>query len=290
MMTILLIYIISSLIKLYGFIKTSYLLLLAEFLHSLSDVAILVILYYSLKIAKKPADISHPFGHGLASNIGSLVAGLCFITIISFELGIESVRRMVYGYEIDQNEFGVVYMILSLFPVIIGYFLSKKRSVVEETARYELRNDLLSGSFAVLGLYLSIYYKIVDSSLSLLIAVFIAYNGYSIFKKNAKILLGKSPEVEFYEKVKDVISGFEKVKNVHDVIATFIGENDLHVDMHIVVDENMKVGEADKLTESIARKLKEEIPEIKYVIIHVCSEGKDRLRTTYDRIMGDLYS
>ena len=79
-----------------------------------------------------------------------------------------------------------------------------------------------------------------------------------------------SPPAKFYHDVEKLCKSFDEVKGVHDMVATYIGENKIHLDMHITVDGNMSVNEADKLSERIADKLREEMSEIEYLTIHFC--------------------
>ncbi len=283
---ILFFYVVSISIKALGYFKTNYLILLAEAFHNLTDVLILLNLLYSMKIASKPADHSHPLGHGLATNVGTLIAGVSFITLVSFELGKESVARLLHPKVLEGR--ALPYMAASMVPIVLAFFTLKKRSFTERAAKLELRNDLLSGTSALFGIFLAERFSFLDPVFSLFIAAIIGYSGYSLVKESSRILIGASPEEGFYERVKDVAESFEEVKNVHDVIATYMGEEIIHVDMHVVVDGDMSVREADLLTERIARKLKEEIPEIGYVIIHVCAEEKDRLKSTYEKIMKEI--
>ncbi len=97
--------------------------------------------------------------------------------------------------------------------------------------------------------------------------------------------MGRSPDESFYERVKAIVESFEEVEDVHDVIAIYMGENRIHLDMHVTVDGSMSVREADELTARIAKRILEEIPEVAYVLIHVCAERGKEIKTTYDSIM-----
>ncbi len=278
---------ISTLIRFVGFYLYGFLILIAEAFHSVTDILILIILRLSAKISEKPADHSHPLGHGLAGNVGALIAGVAFISILSFELVKESVYRILSNEFPPHSTFASIIMALSLIPILtVLHYTSKKAKRPEMIAlRYELRNDMLTGISGLTAIFLSRYIKYLDSAITLFIAFIIAYNGFKLIKENARFLLGFSPEDEFYRKISDVIGEFPEVKDVHDIIATYMSPDKIHVDLHITVDGDMKVRDADKLTEDIVDKLKEKLPEVEFATIHVCSIGKDRLRATYDKIV-----
>ncbi len=283
---LLILYAVSISLKLIGYLKTNYLILLAESFHNLTDVMIILNLLYALRVASKPADYSHPLGHGLAVNIGSLIAGVAFITIISYELVKEGVSRIFY--EVEYGEGAYLYMLASMLPIVLAFFVMEKRGVAERTAKMELRNDILSGFSATVGVLAAERFAIIDSIFTIFIAAIIGYSGYMLVRENSRILMGASPDEEFYDKVREIAESFEEVHSVHDVIATYMGENKIHVDMHVVVDGDMTVREADRLTEKIAKKMMENLPELGYVTIHVCAEEKDRLKSTYEKIMGEI--
>ncbi|WP_457550488.1 cation diffusion facilitator family transporter [Archaeoglobus sp.] len=157
---------------------------------------------------------------------------------------------------------------------------------MEKSAKAELYNDVLSNLGAIVGVFLtSAGFQRADGIITIFIALIICRNGYRLFKENVSFLLCMSPEEEVYVKIKEVAESFPDVLDVHDIIAVYTGENTLHVDMHVTVKEDMTVKEADELSKRIARKLMEEIPEISYVLIHVCSKKKDSYRTTANSAM-----
>ncbi len=280
-------YALSTAIRIAGFYLYGFLILIAEAFHSLTDILILTILRLSSKVSEKPADHSHPLGHGLAGNVGALIAGVAFISILSYELLKESVSRLLSNEFPDQSIYAGMMMALSLIPVLtVLYYTSGKGKSPEMVAlKYELRNDLLTGISGLIAIFLSGYILHLDALVTFFIALVIAYNGFRLIRDNARFLLGFSPGDEFYEKISDVIGQFSEVNDVHDIIATYMSPDKIHVDLHITVDGDMKVRDADRLTEVIVEKMQRELPEIEFATIHVCSEGKERLRATYDKIV-----
>ena len=281
-------YSISVIVRTIGFLTTGFLVLIAEALHSITDVLVIIVLNLSSRISRKPADLHHPLGHGLASNIGSLIAGVSFISIISYELVKEGVYRFLTPSVSENQIVGIAFMLASLIPLLLVFITLRKDGDMPEVVamRYELRNDMLSGLSAVLAISVSSIVPHADAVVSIAIGVIIAYSGFKLVLENARMLLGHSPDESFYRKIESVVTKFEEVRDVHDVIATYIGSNRLHVDMHVTVDGEMRVRDADQLTVRIMDSLLQSIPEIAYASIHVCAEGKERIRTTYHEVVG----
>ncbi len=279
------------LVKLVCYVITGYLAMLAEALHNVVDVLVFSTLLYSEKISAKPADQLHPLGHGLAKNLSGVVVAVVFITVVAFELFLEGIERILHPSAGKYPEFAIIVLILTVLPSILLTLIYRgERSSTEESAFAELLNDIASSLGAISGIYFSqIGYPIADGLASIFIAMLISLNGYRLFKTNASYLLGRSPDESFYERVKDIAESFPEVEDVHDIIAIYMGENKIHLDMHVTVDGSMSVREADDLTARIARKILQEIPEVAYVLIHVCAEKGKEFKTTYDSVMRRVF-
>ena len=283
------VYTIIAGLKLICYFLTGFLVMLAEFLHNLVDITIFSTIAYTRKLSEKPPDSTHPFGHGLAQNVGSVVISVIFVTVIALELVREGIERILNPYAGKYPELAVTILIFSLLASFILYLIFDDKIVAERSAKAELYNDVLSNAGAIVGVLLtSLGFQRADGFLTIFIALLICRNGYRLFKENVTYLLGKSPDEEVYIRIKEVVESFSEVLDVHDVIAIHIGENSLHVDMHVTVREDMTVKEADELTKKIARKLMEEIPEISYVLIHVCAERGEFVRATANSVMKKL--
>jgi len=266
-------------LKIFGFVISGYLILLADAMHTITDVASILILAYSGILSKKPADSLHPFGHGLAKNIASLVVGVSFITIISFELFKEGFIKIINSRDGYTNtEFVILIELAVLFILIFASIIYlRKPGILSRTVFIESLNDSLSTVAAIVGIVIvSFGYLFFDGLVTIVISLMIFYNSIRLIKQNARFLLGLSPPDEFYHKVEEVLLSLDFVKGVHDMISIYIGENDIHLDMHVTIDGDMTIAEADKLSYQIVDKLKKELPEIKYVNVHFCPYHGER--------------
>ncbi len=279
------------LVKFVCYAITGYLAMLAEALHNVVDLLIFSALLYSEKISAKPADHLHPLGHGLAKNLSGVVVAVVFITVVAFELFLEGIERILHPSAGRYPEFAVIVLVATILaPALLTLIYRGERSSTEESAFAELLNDIASSLGAIFGIYFSsIGYPIADGLASIFIAVLISLNGYRLFKTNASYLLGRSPDESFYERVRAIVESFPEVEDVHDIIAIYMGENRIHLDMHVTVDGSMSVREADELTARIAKKILQEIPEVAYVLIHVCAERGKEFKTTYDSVMRRVF-
>ncbi len=280
----LMVYFILFIIKLGAYFYSGLFVIFAEAMHSLIDAILIAILFFSSRLSLKPADSTHPYGHERMENIASMMVSTAFITVVSFELFKGSLKK-IFSQELHVYYTGpIVYLILviSLLAVIgMSVYSRKRMGIFHRTVFVETFNDTLSTIAAIIGIFLvSSGYPVFDGISGLIVAILIAINAFLLLRSNASFLLGKSPPEEFYDKIMDVVSSVKEVRGVHDMMAEYIGENSIHVDLHITLPPEMSIEEADKITERISTLLKENDERIKVALIHVCPHhgGKRKFR------------
>ncbi len=273
MRDILAIYLLTFGIKVLAYSISGFTAILADALHSIADITMILVLMASARFSARDADSSHPFGHDLAKNIASLVVAVAFITLIAFELAKEGIAKIIHPTQIYGNtELALLAEVLVLLLLVISAYISAKREgVLNRTLLFESVNDSLSTIAAIAGVLLVWYGAVIfDGIATVLIAVLIAANSIRLVRDNARMLMGLSPPDEFYQRVERVCMNVSGVEGVHDMLGVFVGEKAIHLDLHVTVDGSMSIDEADKLSEKIVKELKERIPEIKHVTVHFC--------------------
>lgn len=278
MKQILIIYILTLIIKLFAYYFSNVTAIFADALHSIVDIAILFLLATASRASKRKADVSHPMGHGLVKNVTSLAVSVAFITVLAFELFREGINRILNPAENYSNlEIALIAEFTVLGLLMLGTVLYMRKSgVINRTVMLESLNDSLSTVAAILGIFaISIGYPIFDGIATILIATLIVFNSLRLFIDNAKFLIGLSPPEEFYSEVEKFCKEMG-LKGVHDMVALYVDEGTIHLDMHVTVDKRMSVDEADELIESLTENLKKRFPEIKHVSIHLCTHTGER--------------
>ncbi|WP_456468297.1 cation diffusion facilitator family transporter [Archaeoglobus sp.] len=284
MIDILAIYVLSLGVKLAAYHFSGFTAIFADALHSVVDITIISILLMSERVARKAPDPSHPLGHEMAKNVASLIVGVGFIAFLSFELAKEGVDKILSPTGLYENtETAIAAEVFVLFLLLLAAFLSARRAgILNRTLLIESMNDALSTLAAIVGVGLVwLGYPIFDGVATLLIALIIFYNSFKLVKDNAKLLLGLSPSEEFYESVESVCVDIEGVKGVHDMVGVYTGENSIHLDLHVTVDEEMTVKDADRLSVEIAKAIRAKHPEVRHISIHFCPHGGKK-RKIYD--------
>jgi len=280
MRDVLLIYLLTLGIKVYAYVFSGFTAILADAFHSVIDISLVLILMISNKYAVKRADHQHPFGHELAKNVASLSVGVGFIAFMFFELMKEGILKVLT----PPSSYGNVEMALLaetsvlLLLLVASLFSARRAGIINRTLLFESLNDSLSTLAAIVGVvFVSAGYAIFDGLATIAIALLILHNSLRLVRYNAVILLGKSPSEEFYSSVESACREIKDVRGVHDMVGVYTGENSIHLDLHVTVDGNMTINEADKLSYEIAEAIREKHPEVKHISIHFCPhEGQRR--------------
>ncbi|MHB1417327.1 MAG: cation diffusion facilitator family transporter [Chloroflexota bacterium] len=273
-------YIVVFMLKIAVYTVSGVLALLAEALHTLSDVFISAFLLGATILARREPDESHMFGHGRAQNVAALVAATLFISFTSYRLYEESIPRLFAPetavYQNLPLVIGVIIASMFIAAVPLVSLRSQRRQVGALRAQFvELINDQLGLLAALVGTLLIIEgFPIADPIASMVVATIIAVNAVRLFVENLSFLLGKSPGAEFLALVREQACSVEGVLNVHELRAEYIGPGDVHVDMHIGVRRGITVEEAHRIGELVERRVRAAVG-CRYCSVHVDPTPED---------------
>jgi len=269
-----LLYVIAFAVKLVGYFLTGIMVLLADALHSLSDLFIYGFLLVAMIWSRKEADEVHMFGYGRAQNVAALVAATLFIAFTSYKLIEESVPRLFRAPVEATHNFALAFVVIGISLVIpaipiIKMLGQKSRGAAAKAQFMELFNDELSTLAALIGtVFLRLGYRRVDPIAALAVAGLIAFNGIRLFRENLCVLLGRSPGKEFLDEVRKLASSVQGVRGIHELRAETIGPSTVYASMHIEVESGISIEEADKIAENVHAKV-HQAKGCKYCVIHM---------------------
>ncbi len=257
-----------------GFFGNSY-ALIADAIESTADIFASFLVLFGIKYSNKPADDNHPYGHGRAEPlITFLVVGFLITsaTIIAYE-SIINIRTphelpkpwtlLVLGAIIIWKEYS--------FRVVIKRSIQTNSSSLRADAWHH-RSDAITSVAAFLGISIALIlgngYESADDWAALFASGFILYNSYLIFRP----ALGEIMDEHLYD---DLIAQIRlislQVEGIIDTEKCFIRKAGMqyHVDLHAIVDSNSTVREGHDLAHKLKDTLREQIPELGHVLIHV---------------------
>ncbi len=244
-------------LKLVAYLMTGVMALLAESLHTLSDIFVAGFLLLAALYSRKQADATHMFGYGRAQNVAALVAATLFISFTSFELYKEAIpqlfRSQPTSYQNLPLAVGVILvsMVIAAAP-LVTLFTQKARGAAAKAQLTELFNDELGLLSALAGtLFILWGFPLADPIASIVVATIIAVNAVGLFRENLSFLLGRSPGREFLAQVEREACSVPGVLGVHDLRAEYIGPGVVHAGMHIVVRRGTPIEEAARIADEV---------------------------------------
>ncbi|MDI5898320.1 cation diffusion facilitator family transporter [Flavobacterium sp. LB2P84] len=257
-----------------GFFGNSY-ALIADAIESTTDIFASFLVLFGIKYSNKPADKNHPYGHGRAEPlITFLVVGFLITsaTIIAYE----SIINIGTPHQLPKP-----WTLIVLGAIIIwkeySFRVVMKRSIQTNSSSlradaWHHRSDAITSVAAFLGISIALIlgngYESADDWAALFASGFILYNSYQIFRP----ALGEIMDEHLYDDLIEQIRIVSlQVDGIIDTEKCFIRKAGMqyHVDLHAIVDSNITVKEGHDLAHKLKDTLREEMPELGHVLIHV---------------------
>lgn len=229
---------------------------LADAVHTLSDIGSSLGVFFGFKMAYRPADCEHPYGHGRMEHIATL--GVSFLLLLTgIEFVRSSVKAITDGREVERSLFFVGAVIASIIVKEImsriSFFLGKKiRSETLKADGWHHRSDAIS---SVLVLF-TFFIPRIDGYLGIAVALFILWSGITIAKKAVSVLIGEHPSSKFLEELKTFVKSFDFVEGLHDVIINNY-EGTKILSLHVELDSRLTFEKAHYYSEMVEEKLDE---------------------------------
>lgn len=263
--------------ELFGFVFLNSSALLVDALSSLVDVASSLFLILCIKIADKPPDRHHPFGHGRFEPIAGLQLGV-FLTVIGAGMFVQQISAL--AQERTDHVIDPYTWIIPLGAVIL---LELSYQHLKRTAKREnspalladavhYRIDGINSLFATGALLLAAYFPhlsgIFDHLGAIVIAMLMVGIGAYAARNNLNQLLDRVPSQAFFQKVKQAALKVPGVFATEKLLIQIYGP-DAHVSLDIEVEPNMRVDDAHQITQLVRAEIQKDWPAVRDVIVHV---------------------
>ncbi|NJE55013.1 cation diffusion facilitator family transporter [Thermococcus sp. 21S9] len=245
-----------------GFISGS-LALLSDSLHNFSDSMSLLASYFALKIAERRPNEKYTFGYKRAEILVAFINSAVLIGVSLF-LVVEAYRRFRNPQPIDiaiMLPVALIGLIANLLSVFLLHGHAHGLNV--RSAYLHLLSDTLSSVAVVIGGLLIRFYGVewVDPLVTVLIALYILREAYEVLRESVDVLMEASPELDL-EAIKAELESIPGVKNAHHFHAWRVGEDELHFECHLSV-EDMPLSEAQRIIDEAEERLR------KFGVTHV---------------------
>ncbi len=214
----------------------------ADAMNNLSDATSSVVTLIGFKLAEKPADEHHPYGHARYEYLSGLaVAGL--VVVIGFELAKTSVEKIFNPQAVEFSIPVAIVLVgsiavklwMSLFNTKLGKYIDSKALLATAA---DSRNDVIStGAVLVAGLVEWLTQWQIDGYMGLAVALFILYSGVNLAKETISPLLGESASPELCKMIANTVSRQEGVLGYHDLMVHDYGPGQRFASLHVEMDQ-----------------------------------------------------
>jgi cation diffusion facilitator family transporter len=245
--------------------------LIADAFHSFSDVWTSVIVILGYRLATKPGDQKHPYGHERIEYIAALI-----IAILLAIVGFEFVRQAFNSFRnpVPVTSTPIVWIFVVATIVIkwwIGDFSNKLGKIIKSDTlkadAFHHYSDAFSSAFVLLAVVGSaLNYPALDGIGGILVGLILIYGGYAVGKNPIDMLIGKPPESELIHKIQELVTGVAGVVNSHDLVVHSYGEQKF-ISIHIEVDQKKSITRAHEISDAVEELLDRELRA--HSVVHV---------------------
>ena len=222
---------------------TSSMSITADGLNNLSDGASSIVTLLGFKLAEKPADRKHPYGHARIEYIAGLTVAV-MILFIGLELGKSSVEKLIDPEPIEFS-FTAVWVLcasilVKLFMMLFNLKMGRRinSNALLATAA-DSRNDVMTTSAVLAASIVEHFYDVrIDGVMGIAVSLFILYSGIKLAGETMSPLLGEGANPELQKQITDYINGCPMVLGCHDLMVHDYGPGRRYASIHVEIDKN----------------------------------------------------
>lgn len=222
---------------------TSSMSITADGLNNLSDGASSIVTLLGFKLAEKPADRKHPYGHARIEYIAGLTVAV-MILFIGLELGKSSVEKFINPEPIEFS-FTAVWVLFAsilvkLFMMLFNLKMGRRinSNALLATAA-DSRNDVMTTSAVLAASIVEHFYDVrIDGVMGIAVSLFILYSGIKLAGETMSPLLGEGANPELQKQITDYINGCPMVLGCHDLMVHDYGPGRRYASIHVEIDKN----------------------------------------------------
>ncbi len=269
-----------SVIKIAGGIIGQSQALLADGIHSLSDLASDGMVLLAVKHAGEDADEDHPYGHGRYETLATVALGILLISV-AVGIAYDAILRLEHPDEIAiPATFTLLIAAISILSNEGLYHATrvvakKIRSPLLDANAWHHRSDAVSSIVVLIGIAATyIGYPLLDAIAAIIVALMIAKIGFDLSRQSVQELVDTALEPEMVNQIKQTILEIDDVRELHLLRSRRMGHNAL-VDVHIQVSPKLSVSEGHHISESVEKALIEKFDEVNDVTVHIDPEDDE---------------
>lgn len=236
----------------------------ADGVNNLSDTGSSIITLIGFKMAGKPADKDHPFGHARIEYIAGMIVAF-IILLLGAELVKSSINKIMNS---EPMEYSIIMIIVLVFSIIVKIWLSlfngklgdRISSATMKAVSMDSRNDVIATSTILVSVIISKITGLqIDGYMGVVVALFIIYSGINILKDLMNPLLGEFPDPKFVESIENRIMEYKGILNIHDLVVHNYGPSKYFATVHAEIDAKQDILLCHDLIDNIERDFAEDL-------------------------------
>lgn len=254
-----------------GFISGSV-SITADGFNNLSDMASSVITMIGIKLANRPADKEHPFGHGRMEYLSALVVAF-MVMLVGVQFIRTSIDRILNPEAIT---FEMIPFILLLVSLVIKLWLSRFNKYVGEkinstalkAASVDAMGDVFTSSCVIISFLAARFTTLpIDGYAGLVVSAAILYAGYTLVKDTISPLIGEAPDEELVKAIKQGVLSYDNIIGVHDLIIHNYGVGKAMASIHAEIPSNIDIVTIHEIIDTAEREISKKLNI--YLVIHM---------------------
>ena len=239
--------------------------IVGDAVNNLSDAGTQIISLISFRIAAKPADREHPFGHARIEYVTSMIVSF-LVMLVGFELFKSSIAQIFSPEMPDSSPIAIIVLVGSMLCKLwLGLFnrsIGKKidSSVMRATAADSLSDVFATGAVLVATVLPMIFTDMKwnpDAYMGVIVAVLIIVAGFRILNEAKNAILGEAPSDEIVKQITDIVDKYDGALGIHDMVVHNYGPGRIIASLHIEVDGSVDVFETHDMIDTIEKDLRE---------------------------------
>ncbi|EES51248.1 cation diffusion facilitator family transporter [Clostridium botulinum] len=264
--------VILSIIKIGIGIVASSKAMIADGVHSLSDVFSTIGVIIGLKLSSKKADKEHPYGHEKFESLTSVFLGIMLV-LVSLGIGFSGIKNLIYGNYSIPGSLAIFAAVISIVSKEAMYWYTLKyaekiNSTSLKADAWHHRSDSFSSIGALIGIIgARMGFPMLDPAIALVISIIIIKVSYDILKQSINQLMDTSIGDDAIKKMNAAIHSIDGVKNI-DNLKTRFHASKIYVDVEISVESDISVEEGHKIAMNV-HNIIEKNKDVKHCMVHV---------------------
>ena len=246
--------------------------ILADAFNNLSDAASSIITIVGFKMANKPADAEHPFGHGRIEYITAMIVSF-MVMLVGLQFVKTSFQKIINPTPVT---FELLPFILLLISIGFKFWLSKfnksignkiNSSTLKATAT-DAMGDVFTSTTVVISFLISKFTTLpIDGYIGIVVALAIVYSGFSLIKETLSPLLGEPPDPVLVSDITDMVMSYENITGIHDLIVHNYGPGRIMASIHAEIPSNIDIMEIHHIIDTAEREISKKLNI--YLVIHM---------------------